>query len=110
MTDDRPDGSEADLVILEPETKDIAEIAAHDLVDVPAANASRGEDGVNESADPGHPDTARVTDENVLVPVNAHDDDLVVADLRDVVVFLTDAGAERRDENADFRELEHLVE
>ena len=39
-----------------------------------------------------------------------HDDDLVVAELRDVEVVLADAGAERRDHRLDLVGGEHLVE
>ena len=39
-----------------------------------------------------------------------HDDDLVVAQLRQIEILLTDAGAERRDDGADLGRGEHLVE
>ena len=39
-----------------------------------------------------------------------HDDDLVIARLRDVEVLASDAGAERGDQGADFRGAQHLVE
>jgi len=38
-----------------------------------------------------------------------HDDDLVVADLFDIEIFASDAGAERRYQSADFRRRQHLV-
>ena len=39
-----------------------------------------------------------------------HDDDLVVARLGDVEIISTDAGAQRRDDGADFSRAQHLVE
>ena len=39
-----------------------------------------------------------------------HDDDVVVAELRDVEVLLADAAAERRDHRPDFLAAQHLVE
>ena len=39
-----------------------------------------------------------------------HDDDLVIASLFDVEILGSDAGAQRRDQGADFHRTQHLVE
>src|SRR5262249_55507871 len=110
MAQDALDGTEPNLVAVETEAKDLAEVLAGGLLVLAfAGHAGTLKGGVDEWTDLDHPDAAGVADEDVLLRVHAHDDDLVVADFFDVEVF-ADARTERGDQGADLGEAEHLVQ
>ena len=104
---DRP---EADFVVADPEAEHLAEVRARAPLAARVARRWLGERRVDDVADLRHADAARVAHEDVLLRVDAHDDDLAVAQLLDVEVVRADAGAERGDDRLDLLVVEHLVE
>ena len=71
----------------------------------------RVESLVDELADAHHAYPALVVaHEHMIVAIDTHDDDAVIAQFVDIEIVAADAAAQRGDQRADFGRAEHLVE
>src|SRR5580704_2487658 len=109
MSDDRFDGAEANCVIFQAEAKHFTESFAAQLINA-AVRSFTCQGIVDELANTHHAHAAIIFHEDMIVAVDAHDYDAVVAQLIDVEIIAPDAAAECRDQRADFRGRQHFVE
>src|ERR1700729_2715790 len=110
MTNDALDPAKAHGVIFKPETEYVSQRFAGQLVHA-ATGRIRCKRLVDKITDTDHAHAALiVANEDMLVSVYTHDDDAVIPQLVDIEVIAADAATQRRDERADFRRRQHLVE
>src|SRR6185437_8876800 len=111
VTDDAFDRAKAYMVVFVAEAQHLTQR----LTDAPCHAVGIRRDAferpVDERADANHARPLRaVAHEHVLVAVDTHDHDAVIAQLVDVEIVLADAAAERGDQRADLGRRQHLVE
>src|SRR5262249_12033229 len=102
MTDDTLDRPKTHLVVRKAKAHHFTKLVATHTMDT--AGALTVQSGIDKPADAHHAYATRlIAHEHVIVAVDAHDDDAVIAQFLDVEIVLADAGAKSRDEGADFR-------
>src|SRR5256885_3864096 len=111
VPDDSFDRAESNQMIVQAETQYFAHLLSYSTRDTLLIGFDSLESSINESTNSRHTHTARVVaHEHVLVPIDAHDDDAVVAQLLDIEVVAPDPTTQRRDQRADLGRRQHLVE
>src|SRR5580704_13830111 len=109
MPDDGFDRAETNCAIFQAEAKHLTEAFAAQLVNASVRSLTL-QAIVDERTNAHHAHAAFVFYENMIVPIHAHDNDAVIAQLVDVEIIAPDATAERRDQRTDFGGSEHFVE
>src|SRR5437773_8318462 len=111
VPDDSFDRAESNQMIVQAETQYFAHLLSYSTRDTLLIGFDSVESCIDESTNSRHTHAARVVaHEHVLVPIDAHDDDAVVAQLLDIEVVTPDAASQRRDQRADLGRRQHFVE
>ena len=110
VSNDAFDRSESDQVIIPSEAKHFAQLVAHATRDAFLVRLNALERCIDKFPDRRHTHTALVVaHEHVLIAVDAHDDDAVIAQLVDIKIIATNPAPQCGDQRADFRRRQHLV-
>src|SRR4029077_10006854 len=98
-------------MILQAETENFAHLLSYATRDTFLIRFDSVESSIDESTNSRHTHAARViAHEHMLVSIDAHDNDAVVAQLLDIEVVAADATTQRGNQRADFGRRQHLVE
>src|SRR2546429_7636369 len=98
-------------MIVQAETQYFAHLLSYSTRNTLLIGFDSVESSIDESTNSRHTHAARViAHEHMLVPIDAHDDDAVVAQLLDIEVVAPDPTTQRRDQRADLGRRQHLVE
>src|SRR5437763_1802121 len=111
VPDDSFDRTESNQMIVQAETQYFAHLLSYSTRNTLLIGFDSVESSIDESTNSRHTHAARViAHEHMLVPIDAHDDDAVVAQLLDIEVVTPDPASQRRDQRADLGRRQHLVE
>src|SRR3984893_17215403 len=111
VPDDSFDRAEPNQMIVQAETEYLAHLLSYASRDALLIGFDSLESSIDEGTNSRHAHAARViAHEHMLVPVHAHDDHAVIAQLLDIEIVAADPATQCGDQRADFGRRQHLVE